>query len=220
MPTRFVIVHDEWGIFIGTQMGGAFWTNMHPRGMDCVVTFESPMECATYLKTWEPSPPKGLRAVPVQVDEGSKHATIEQCVEAGLDAWDPDFKLAGGTIQGELASIIERVDRLINDAAAVGNEDYAMRIGVLCRTLSNAAGRRSRAIHLRLKGVIHEAMTYEAASQDALERAVTVLDDKKWEAWKESDKVPTPGLKIVRPEGGAANDSLSDPDPDDGPLAS
>jgi len=212
VPTRFVIVHDEWGIFVGTAMGGAFWTNMHPAGQDTVATFESPKHAEQYLKTWEPSPPEGLRAVPVQVSEGETHASIAQCVEAGLDAWKPDFQLAKGTVQGELASIIEKVDRLINDAAAIGDEDYAMRIGVVCRTLSNAASRRSRAIHLRLKGVIHEAMAFEAASQDALERSVSVLDDRKWGLWKDDDKVPTPSLKIVKPEHGAANDSLSDPD--------
>lgn len=218
---RFVIVHSEWGIFVGTQMGGAFWTNMHPNGQEKVVTFESSEACAMYLNTWDPSPPEGLRGVPVQLNEGETHASIEQCVEAGLDAWDPKFRLAGGTVQGELASIIERVDRLINDAAATGDEDQAMRVGVVCRSLSNVAGRRSRAIHLRLKGIIHEAMVYEAASQDGLVRAVTALDDEKWEAWKDEEKIPTPGLKIVKPEGGAANDSFSDPDPgDDGSMMS
>ena len=105
--TRFVIVHPEWGIFVGTQMGGAFWTNMHPAGMDHVVTFASPGEAAGYLKTWEPNPPPGLKAVSVEVDEDEPHATIQQCVDAGLDAWDPNFKLAGGTVQGELAGIID-----------------------------------------------------------------------------------------------------------------
>jgi len=181
VPTRFVIVHDEWGVFVGSHAGSAVWTNINPAGQAQAVTFDSPHACSVYLRTWEPSPPMGLRAVPVQVGDGDPHATVEQCVEAGLVAWDPGFRLAAGTVHGELAIIIEMVDRLINDAAATGDDSCAMRVSVLCELLSSAAGERGRAIRFRLDGAIDEAMACESASGDDIDRAASVLDDRKWE---------------------------------------
>lgn len=95
MNTEFVIVHPVEGIYLGCCLGLGFWTNLDPAGQPAATTFTSVEEAQQHINSWKSNPdyPKAmipdLKIMPVRVNE-SGFATIEECVAAGLPAWNPE----------------------------------------------------------------------------------------------------------------------------------
>lgn len=86
---RFIVVSDEWGVYLGSCMGLGFWSAMDPVGQDAAITFASESEADQFIgrlfKTVDRVPP--TRILPVDVT--GDYASIEACVAAGASAWDP-----------------------------------------------------------------------------------------------------------------------------------
>lgn len=86
-----VLVHPEFGIFLGHCMGLTFWSKLDPVGQSSAPTFESPEALTAALATW--LAPLGdkerMHAHPVHADSGS-YASIASCAAAGLDPWQDE----------------------------------------------------------------------------------------------------------------------------------
>jgi hypothetical protein len=95
-----VIVREDYGVFLGTAMGMAFWSKMDPVGQDCAPVFPSREEALEFVKGWDLA---GLDAdgrqaffetlnfVEVQADrDQGTYASLAACVKAGLEMWDPN----------------------------------------------------------------------------------------------------------------------------------
>lgn len=214
MKEKFLIAHQEWGVFLGTAMGMAFWSNMDPVGQDCAILFESAEHAAEYVKTWESVPP-GITTSPVLVTEGQTHATMDQCVEAGFRRWDPGHSHIQISVKGEMASIIEKSERLIVDAASKKDENWLKRIATMLYSLSLAANRRAGAVEHGKKDELEKERLFVMASRDGMERAAKTLDDDAWAEWDKTGRPPTSQIVTVKPEGAAANDSIQRPPDDD-----
>lgn len=96
--TRYLLTHPEDGIYLGSCMGFGFWTKMDPAGQPEACTFESEKDMWEHINSWDQSEDLdrrkcGFRAVPVQPSSDT-YATIRDCVNAGLEAWDPDMEPA------------------------------------------------------------------------------------------------------------------------------
>lgn len=103
--TRFVLVHPEMGIYLGSCMGMGFWSKLDPVGQPCAVTFENRVEADDVMQSWDNGRPDGVVIWPVVPDghrpdghvsrmpsEVCGYASVAACVAAGLDAWDPEAK--------------------------------------------------------------------------------------------------------------------------------
>lgn len=85
-----VLVHKEYGIYLGSASGRGFWSQIDPAGQSAAITFPSPEEAFAHAATWEnPIDLETLRCVEVVPDIGDLWASIEACVCAGLSAWHP-----------------------------------------------------------------------------------------------------------------------------------
>ena len=91
MPfTRFVIVHPEWGIYLGSCVGLGFWSQLDPVGQTHAVTFESIEEARTHIMSWdENNNPKLYKFVKVESAEES-FISVDECIKEGLPGWKQD----------------------------------------------------------------------------------------------------------------------------------
>lgn len=84
---RFVLVHPERGIYLGSFMGLGIWTGIDTAGQPAACTFASPEEAQEFVHSWDEAPK--VATVAVEVNEGTSFASIADCVAAGLEAWNP-----------------------------------------------------------------------------------------------------------------------------------
>lgn len=83
MTNGVVIVHPDWGIFLGVAMGLAFWSNMDCAGQTCAPIIPDEAEARKFLEMRSHGPgPEAFRYHPVQAAEA--WATIEELDAAGL----------------------------------------------------------------------------------------------------------------------------------------
>lgn len=88
VPTMAVVlVHPEWGIYLGNAMGLGFWSKLDPVGQPSAVTFPSERAAREHMATWDPPPVTGVTFHTVRPDDG-EYATMSACVAAGLDGWE------------------------------------------------------------------------------------------------------------------------------------
>lgn len=215
MFEKYLIAHREWGVFLGSAMGMAFWSKMDAVGQDQAVVFDTELRAEEYLKTWDwngEEQPDEIGIHPVLVaTEDQGYATMEECENSGFDAWDPGDPHIRVNVKVEMATIIQKAERLILDAAAKKDPDWLMRLGTMLQSLAHSASRRSAAVEHEEKGEAKKAELFTRASRDAMERAALTLEDDKWATWQETGKPPTPEIVTVKPEGAAANDSITRP---------
>ena len=88
---EILIVHDEWGIYLGSFLGLGFWTRLDAAGSTSAVTFPSLAAARTLIESWRPvgidrHDPDDFNYVEVMVKE-SGTATMEECVAAGQKSW-------------------------------------------------------------------------------------------------------------------------------------
>jgi hypothetical protein len=72
--------------------------------------------------------------------------------------------------------LIDAVEAMIDDCAAVANPALAERLSVALRTLSDAAEARGFAIRYRLLGDIEDAMRHEGQCDTYVADAVAILE--------------------------------------------
>lgn len=126
----YVIVSDRDGIYLGNALGLGFWSKCDPAGQNAAVVFPSPEDAFEHLSSWQCEAVPGLRCVPVIPDvEG--YASIQACVDAGLEAWAPD----GGNMQepkeifGYYIDLDERGDFVADVRNAEGKTVFEIRAG-------------------------------------------------------------------------------------------
>lgn len=85
MTNGVVIVHPEWGIFVGISMGLAFWSAMDCVGQDCVPVMPDETEARAFIDTWTQQPTDAFLYHPVQA--AKQWTTIEELDAAGLSEW-------------------------------------------------------------------------------------------------------------------------------------
>lgn len=96
MARRILMSHPTLGIYLGSCLGFGFWSKLDPAGQDAAWTFESEEVAKEGAASWDhPIPKNELTFTPVEVE--GEFATIAQCVEVGLEGWDPDWREADGT---------------------------------------------------------------------------------------------------------------------------
>lgn len=89
-----VMVHVEWGVFIGSAMGLSFWSKLDPVGQDHAAAFSSAAEAEEYVATWD-DPPKAealsfVGVVGARDAHGNLYASMQACVAAGAAPWMDD----------------------------------------------------------------------------------------------------------------------------------
>ena len=90
-----VIVHPEWGIYLGTCLGLGFWSKMDPAGQDAAVTFPSEEDANRHMDSWDEPlverPRLEFHVVePDKLQYSGKYASVAACRRAGLDGWKPN----------------------------------------------------------------------------------------------------------------------------------
>lgn len=88
MKKSIVISSADWGVYLGTAMGMGFWSNLDPVGQDVACTFESEEQAKEIIASWDSQPPADTKFTLVEAKH-EFHATIPECVNAGLPAWNP-----------------------------------------------------------------------------------------------------------------------------------
>jgi hypothetical protein len=83
----FLIVHPEYGIYLGRCLGLGFWSKLDPVGQPSACTFESQGQAEAHMARWVEGPPEGVRFHPVEPDDGP-YATVAAWVAAGLEPWE------------------------------------------------------------------------------------------------------------------------------------
>lgn len=86
--TRVVIYSESAGVFIGTCLGLAFFSEMDAAGQERAVTFADEAEARSFVATWRNEPEPPWRCVQVETSKDN-YATIDDCVRAGLPRWKP-----------------------------------------------------------------------------------------------------------------------------------
>lgn len=84
--TDFLIVHPEYGVYLGCSQGRGYWSQICAAGQPAAVTFASRQEALSYMASWPISPPAGVTLLPVASD-GPGWATMGACVRAGAAPW-------------------------------------------------------------------------------------------------------------------------------------
>ena len=85
-PTAYLIVHPNYGVYLGCHAGRGYWSKVDSVGQPAAVTFRSRKEAIEYMASWSVSPPPGTDLLPVAGD-GPGYATLGACVRAGAPAW-------------------------------------------------------------------------------------------------------------------------------------
>jgi len=89
-PSDFLIVHPEYGVYLGCHQGRGYWSKVCAAGQPAAVTFASRQEALAYMASWPVSPPPGVELLPV-ISDGPGWATIGACVRAGAAPWLDHF---------------------------------------------------------------------------------------------------------------------------------
>lgn len=92
-----VIVHPEFGIYLGSCMGLGFWSKLDSAGQDAAVTFPSQQDAEQFMGTWDEGAPQGCQFISVIPDQGG-YASVTACVAAGLDAWSVEVSPGEGLV--------------------------------------------------------------------------------------------------------------------------
>lgn len=93
----------------------------------------------------------------------------------------------------DITALIDRVESLIDDSAALGNSDRLQRLTRSLLLLSDASKDRSRAVDMRLSGDIVEALRCESSCDENIKQA-------RWQNWREIPVgVSTPAGVFVLP---------------------
>lgn len=84
--TRYVLYNDAAGIFLGDFLGFGYWSKWNTGGKTHAIVF--PDEETAFVKFQKLDPQCApTRCCTLLVECADTHATIEECVAAGLPAW-------------------------------------------------------------------------------------------------------------------------------------
>lgn len=89
---RTVIVHPEWGIYLGSCMGLGFFSAMDCAGQWEAAVFLSEDEARAYVAAWSDNDQPDMFTYPSVQAEQDFWATIEELDTAGLSEWTIPMK--------------------------------------------------------------------------------------------------------------------------------
>jgi len=82
---RYVIVHPEMGVYLGSCLGMGFWSCLDCVGQDRACTAESIEDARTHVASWEESnDPDEYQYVPVELPIGATWATARDLTAADV----------------------------------------------------------------------------------------------------------------------------------------
>lgn len=86
----WVLVHPEWGIYVGHSQDRTYWSRLNAAGRDAVATFASRASAIVHLDAWEggslgPAALAEFGCHPVLVDIPGGWASVEALRVAGLE---------------------------------------------------------------------------------------------------------------------------------------
>jgi hypothetical protein len=87
----FVMIHKEFGIYLGSCMGMGFWSQLDPAGQTEAVTFPDQPTGISALRSWQELggssiQESDIRFIPVLANTDG-YATKAACSAAGLPDW-------------------------------------------------------------------------------------------------------------------------------------
>ena len=88
MHERYLLIHPEWGIFLGTMWGMGWWSKLDSVGQLAANVFDEPDQIHKFVDTFEYKPQE--YDVEKVLTKDPEWATIEEIEAMGLEAWVPD----------------------------------------------------------------------------------------------------------------------------------
>lgn len=83
---RVVVVHPEFGIYVGSCLGMGFWTKLDCAGQDGVVSFEDEADARDFISGWEQNGDPSVYTYHEVVPDGDAvYCTAQALVDAGLE---------------------------------------------------------------------------------------------------------------------------------------
>lgn len=82
---RYLLVHPEYGIYLGNCLGLGFWSKVDPVGQPAAVTFQTEADAEAHMDDWGTPRPEGYYLHPIDTEQD--YAIVTQCILAGLDGW-------------------------------------------------------------------------------------------------------------------------------------
>lgn len=113
MSTMVVIVHPEWGVYLGNAMGLGFWSLLDSAGQFAAAIFAGEAEAEEHIQSWdENNTPSAYRLVPVAAS--GRWASVMELRNAGL-----------GSILGDMEENARRESlfRLLSDGVVPDGND-------------------------------------------------------------------------------------------------
>jgi len=93
MIKRYLLVHKEFGIYLGSCLGMGFWSELDPAGQTEACTFESEDAALKYMESWDDQ----LKVTPIAIatlipesqliKDDSCYATQKDIIDSGLSGW-------------------------------------------------------------------------------------------------------------------------------------
>ena len=213
MKIKFLIMHPDHGIFLGSAMGLAFWSNLESAGQNRAVVLDSEDAAREFIGSWD-EVPDGIELHDVMVDDDARYATIDQCVAAGLDVWDPYPPGTFAPAKRDMLRVLNYTENMLTELSAYakhgdadGAQDWARRLGAMHMSLAWAASELGEAIGCTGRGDFARAELRLKAFTKRLHRAVGTISDEVWVKWRDGNPTTSSIVRIQR-SNGAANDIM------------
>jgi hypothetical protein len=94
MTDGVVIVHPEWGIYLGSCLGLGFFSAMDCAGQDSAAVFPSEKDARFFIAEWSDNNQPDMFTYPTVQAVDTYWATIEELDAAGLAEWTIPLKAA------------------------------------------------------------------------------------------------------------------------------
>ncbi|WP_086381998.1 helix-turn-helix transcriptional regulator [Caballeronia sordidicola] len=92
----YVLHSPIYGIYLGSDHSVPFWSGIMPSGMDEAVVFEDIESAEAALLELRLPQGHDVKLQRVDIHQAARTATINDCLRAGLPAWDPLMQTSGG----------------------------------------------------------------------------------------------------------------------------
>jgi hypothetical protein len=83
---KVIIVHAEWGVFLGICLGLAFWSKLEDGGQTSAPVFNDEADATMFLEGFPPSVSREHFTFP-KVPTVTGHASMADCLKAGVTPW-------------------------------------------------------------------------------------------------------------------------------------
>jgi hypothetical protein len=86
--SKYVIIHQEFGIYVGHALGLGFWSKLDSVGQSQVPVFETLQSAQDHVRDWvDFNDPEAYTFPEVSVDSSATYATVAELRSAGLEPY-------------------------------------------------------------------------------------------------------------------------------------